>query len=97
LHEGVREKIELISETHILIDYILEDGPSFKFFTQKDQLKSMVLHQLTQHDVKGMDLSKKTFKIEAPTTSTKKLKLKFLNVDTDELKDTVITCDGDLA
>jgi hypothetical protein len=44
-----------------------------------------------------IDLSKKCFAIEAEDTSTKKLKLRFVNVDTEELKDTVINFDGNNA
>ena len=44
-----------------------------------------------------MDLSKQAFVINAPEPSSKKLKMKFINVDTDELKDTVISFDGNLA
>lgn len=44
-----------------------------------------------------IDLSKKCFDIEAEDTATKKLKLKFVNVDTEELKDTVINFNGNSA
>jgi hypothetical protein len=41
-----------------------------------------------------MDLSKKTFNIRAHTPATKNLKLKFTNVDTEELKNIEIICNG---
>ena len=44
-----------------------------------------------------MDLSKHTFNIDSETVATKRIKFKFVNVDTEELKDTVITCNGELA
>lgn len=44
-----------------------------------------------------MDLSKKSFEIKPIEGSKQKLRLKFVSVDTDELKDTIIEFDGNLS
>lgn len=44
-----------------------------------------------------MDLSKRTFDIKPTEGSKQKLRLKFVSVDTDELKDTIIEFDGNLS
>jgi len=43
----------------------------------------------------SLNLSKQTFKVGANACAPKKLKLKFVSVDTEELKNTIIEYSGD--
>lgn len=58
----------------------------------------MKIHQLSKEEAsKQLDLSKSTFEVRPTHPVAQKLSMKFIGVDTEELKDTEITFDGNLA
>jgi len=59
VRSGKRDHLEIIAETHILVDYALEDGPKYKYFSADQKLNIFKLDIISEADLKKKaDLSK---------------------------------------
>ena len=91
--EGKREETEYVDESKIKV-YTLEDTPSFSHFTSA-ALQGMSFVSLTPEQLRQpMNLKRQVIQVTPETISKKKLTLKFVSVDTDELQGTEISYSG---